>query len=278
MRRERPRAFDAPWLCGQRLSHLVPATEPPLGLRLRAWLPFVASAALAAATLRLSWDYPWVAVLAASAVALTVWRRRRAKQRVRDMAQAGQTAELLDAWQDAMADVPHAETLMPLIHATAFTSAGQTERARAALDRAEQGPAWQSTREHRLIVETLLDAFEGQRDRALDKSAELVALPLPPVGPVTADRVVELRAAVAAAARAFAHRSIRDDVALLRAAARKNPLIHWPLRYATAIALIDQGRGAEVSALLSGAPKWPEDSAFSAFQRELLDYARSTAP
>ncbi len=242
-------------------------------LRIRAWLPFVASAALVAVALKVSWDHPWVGIGVLMVLAFVSTRRLRARRRLAALAHAGRTDELLQAWQDAMADMPHAQTLLPLIHATAFTSSGQTDRARAALERAAQGDAWQSAVEHRLIVETLLDAFEGERELALTKSAKLVELPVPPVGPLMHGRILQLRSAIAAAARAFAHRSTEQDVRLLSRAAHNNPLVHWPLRYAAAIALIDHGRGSDANALLSGAPDWPEDSAFAAFHPELVSHA-----
>jgi hypothetical protein len=78
---------------------------------------------------------------------------------------------------------------------------------------------------------------------------------------------------MSAFARAFAHRAGRQDLATLKAAARQNPLVYWAMSYAAAVASIDQGERKEAAALLQGAPKWPDDSAFSAFHEEIVEVA-----
>jgi hypothetical protein len=42
------------------------------------------------------------------------------------------------------------------------------------------------------------------------------------------------------------------------------------MRYAQAIVAVDHGHPADVTALLAGAPSWPEASAFHAYHGELL--------
>ena len=79
-----------------------------------------------------------------------------------------------------------------------------------------------------------------------------------------------LRRGLAALARAFAHASREGDARLLGRAAGASPLVHWAMRYAAAIVAVDRGRAREVQALLSGAPAWPEESAFHAYHEELL--------
>ena len=78
--------------------------------------------------------------------------------------------------------------MAPLVAATALMSNGMTERARTALSRAQRGPAWEAALEHRLFVEVLADAFEGDRDRALQNAERLALLPLPPESPFVRSR------------------------------------------------------------------------------------------
>ena len=86
-------------------------------------------------------------------------------------------------------------------------------------------------------------------------------------------RVALLRRGLAALARAFAHASRDGDARVLARAARASPLVHWAMRYAAAIVAVDRGRAGEVQALLSGAPEWPDQSAFHTYHDELLAQA-----
>ena len=126
----------------------------------------------------------------------------------------------------------------------------------------------------------------GDRDRCSTRSREspeprsarprrFSELPLPELPSDLRVRVALLRESVAAVARAFAHQPEARDANLLRQAAGRNALIHWPLRYAAAVVCIDQGEsGPKRGKLLADAPAWPEDSAFRAFHAELSAYAR----
>jgi hypothetical protein len=138
------------------------------------------------------------------------------------------------------------------------------------LDRAERGLAWDNAIEHRLFLETLLDAFEGRRTQALEKARALRALPMP-ASPWAKSRASVLRSAAGALARAFAHCSEKDDADRLQMAAKQHPLVHWAMRYALAVVHIDQGRRDEAHDLVASAPEWPEGSAFNAFQAEILE-------
>lgn len=238
---------------------------------------FLGSAALIAGALHHARQNPWwLLVPAAALVGLGLWLALRAvgRRRVRRMLVEGRAEELLSLWHDALSSLPHAETTVPLLHATALAATGHTDRARAALGHAARGQAWPAAYEHRLLVETLLDAFDGERSAALSKAEELRNLPLPAVGDELRARVALLREAVAAVARAFAHQPEDRDAVLLWEAARRNALIHWPLRYAAAVVCIDRGAKAEARELLADAPDWPEDSAFRSFHAELTAYAR----
>jgi len=250
---------------------------PPRRFSVSRLIAFAGSAALVAYALERARGNAWwlvVPALAALALVLVLVLRAVGKRRVRRMLVEGRAEELLELWHDSLASMPHADTTVPLLHATALAATGFVERARAALGHAARGAAWPAAYEHRLLVETLLDAFEGERGAALEKAEELRNLPLPAVAEELKGRVALLREAVGAVARAFAHQPEERDAHLLWEAARRNALIHWPLRYAAAVVCIDAGRRAEARELLSNAPSWPAESAFHAFHEELTAYAR----
>jgi hypothetical protein len=234
-------------------------------------MPFVASAALAAVAIELAFRAPIVALGLAVLAALALTPQLVARRRVRRLLLSGDVDAVLAAWRVALDHVPHRETMAPLIAATALAANGMLERARVELGRAARGEAWEAALEHRLFVETLLDAFEGDRLVAVAKAERLRALPLPPVGPFVRERVSTLRAAAGALARAFAHSPTSGDVRVLEAAARRNPLVHWAMRYAAAVACVDGGDRSMAKKLLRGAPEWPEGSAFRDFHAELLE-------
>jgi uncharacterized membrane protein len=248
--------------------------KPSAGSRAWAWSRFVLSALGVSLALHLALRQPWAgAVLLFGAVAFGV-PQFRARQRLRQLLSSGNLSAILDVWNDAIETLPHHRTVGPLIRATAFAAHGLTDRARGVLERAERGRAWENAIEHRLFVETLLDAFEGRRTQALDKARALRALPLP-ASPWAKSRASVLRSAAGALARAFAHCPEQGDPARLRAAGKHHPLVHWAMRYALAVVHIDQGRRDEAFALISAAPEWPEGSAFNAFQQELVERTSS---
>jgi hypothetical protein len=139
------------------------------------------------------------------------------------------------------------------------------------------GPAWEAAIEQRLFIETLLDAFEGDREAALAKARALEAMPAPTAGLLARKRVAHLREGLAAFARAFAHASREGDAVALRRAAGASPLVHWAMRYAAAILALDGGRREEARALIAGAPAWPAQSAFREYHDELLEHAGAPA-
>jgi hypothetical protein len=196
------------------------------------------------------------------------WRMKR-------LLKSGDVERVIGTWTGSFDRVAHRETMAPLLQATAYASYGWVEAARRALDRAAKGPAWDAAIEQRLFVETLLDAFEGDRSAALRKAEILQRLPMPAAGPLARRRITVLRRGLAALARAFAHASIPGDASLLARAASTSPLVHWAMRYAAAIVAVDGGRGRDVPGLLVGAPEWPATSAFAGYHDELLAHARS---
>jgi hypothetical protein len=241
-------------------------------------IAFVASAAIAAAALRFAFDEPAIAAVVLSAALAFVGARWVARRRLIRILRSGDVRTLLQRWSPALRRVPHPGTMAPLMTATAFAACGWVDKARAALATAERGPAWEAALEHRLFLETLLDAFEGDREGALDHAKRLERLPPPPAAGVLRERILTLRAATAALARAFAHRSQPGDAALLERAGEISPLVFWAMRYAAAVVAIDEGDLPRVHGLLADAPAWPEESTFKAFHEEIADRAGVDRP
>ncbi|MBI4705551.1 MAG: hypothetical protein HY744_31035 [Deltaproteobacteria bacterium] len=232
---------------------------------------FVLSAAAAAALLRLAWVHPLGVGLAVALalVAARWWARRR----VRRLMRSGDIDSILSRWSSAIAHAPHAATMGPLLTATALGAYGWVERAREMLQLARRGPAWEAALEHRLFLDALLLAFEGEAEKALDTARKLQRLPLPASVPRLARRVQMLRAAVGALARAFAHQGRRGDRELLIAASDSSPLVYWAMRYAAAIVDLDSGHPHEARLLVAGAPAWPDESYFHSFHRQIAQEA-----
>lgn len=205
-------------------------------------------------------------VLVGAVFFVPAWLARR---RMRRLLLSGDIKRIVGMWQSSFRKVTHPETMAPLVTATAYAAYGFIDRARDALSRAAKGPAWEAAREQRLFVEALLDVYEGERSRALTKAEELEQLPLPNVGFWMRRKIALLRRGVGALARAFAHSSRAEDEAVLRDAARSSPLVHWAMRYARAVFLVDAGRQQEARSLIADAPTWPEESAFRSFHDEL---------
>ncbi|HEV8245244.1 MAG TPA: hypothetical protein VGP93_05730 [Polyangiaceae bacterium] len=241
----------------------------PFSARILAWLPFVASAALVALSIDLALRSPALGIVVAVLALLVSLPQLLSRRRVRRVLMSGDVNAVIEIWSRSLERLPYRETMGPLLLATALAAHGLTDRARRVLARAQRGEAWDAALEHRLFLEALLDAFEGDRDLALQKAASLARLPVPAAGPFLRDRVILLRTALGALARAFARATAPGDVELLQRAADTSPLVHWAMRYAAAVALINDGRLSEVRSLLDSAPLWPEESAFHAFQREL---------
>jgi hypothetical protein len=244
--------------------------KPSIGSRAWALSRFALSAAGVSLALHFALQEPWVGVLLAVIVLAVGWPQLRARQRLRELLSSGDLRAILDVWNDAIDTLPHHRTVGPLIRATALAAHGLTERARGVMERAERGLAWENAIEHRLFLETLLDAFEGRRNQALDKARALRALPLP-ASPWAKSRASVLRGAAGALARAFAHCPEKDDVDRLLTASKHHPLVHWAMRYALAVVHIDQGRRDQALELVEAAPEWPDGSAFNAFQAEILE-------
>lgn len=218
---------------------------------------------------------PRLAVPLAALGALLVVPAYVGRWRMRRLLMSGDVQRVIGTWTGSVDRIAHAETMAPLLHATAYAAYGWAEAGRRALERAAKGPAWEAAIEQRLFVETLLDAFEGERELAVRKAETMEALPLPAVGPFARRRITLLRRGIAALARAFAHTSREGDARLLARAAAASPLVHWAMRYAQAIVALDAGEPSEVRSILAHAPAWPAESAFREYHEELLLKAES---
>ncbi len=220
--------------------------------------------------LRLSVDHPRFLFPAAAVVVMTMLPAILARRRIRRLLRSGDVHRVLRAWQPTMDRVPHAETMAPLMIATAYASHGWTDAAHMALSRAVKGPAWEAAREQRVFVEALLSTFEGEQQTAREKALELERLPLPRRGVLLRRRVMRLRQGVAALVRAFGHASDAADEKRLARAAAASPIVHWAMRYGEAIVAIDHGAPERARDLIASAPEWPAQSAFASFHAELM--------
>ena len=194
------------------------------------------------------------------------------RRRMRRLLISGDVPRILGTWQGSLRRVTYPETMAPLMTATAYAAYGFIDAARTSLSRAARGPAWDAAVEQRLFVEALLDVYEGERMSAMDKASELEQLPLPPAGFWMRRKIALLRRGIGAMTRAFAHESRAEDEAVLSRTAQSSPLVHWAMRYAKAVVLIDKGRKNEALELLASAPSWPAESAFRAFHDELVGH------
>jgi hypothetical protein len=241
--------------------------------RIRTALWLISSATIVAFAVHIGLKSPPLGLLLLALFAITQLPGAFRQLRLKRLLRSGDLSAVLEAYHPAMARLPHPETLGPLMVAAALASHGMVDRARRALDRAVRGEAWEAALEHRWFVETLMEAFDGDRGLALDRAESLEKLPLPVANASLQKRIVALRAALTALARAFARRSQGDDAELMLAAADKSPLVHWAMRYGAIVAFLERGDRDRAQQLLSGAPEWPADSAFRAFQEELTGLA-----
>jgi hypothetical protein len=206
-----------------------------------------------------------IALVAALWIVPLVLHRRRE----RALLLRGNVPEVLEAWAPVLATTPYPETMQPILVATAYAANGWTEHAREAMRRARRGDAWAAAEEQRVIIDVLLESFDGDRARAARLASDLEALPPPPVGIFLRRRVAALRAGLGAVARAFARVARPEDRRILRAAARSSPTFHWAFAYAAAVVAIDEGDPKGARAVIVGAPTWPQASLFHDFHVEI---------
>lgn len=237
--------------------------------KLGAWIFFVGSALVAALAIQAGIETPWLGAALVLGVGVFALKRFLDRRRMRRLLTSGNVALVLEAWHESLRRVPHSETMRPLVIATLLAAHGMLDGARRALDQAKRGRAWDAALEHRLLLETLISAFDGESAQALSSANHLASLPMVPASPFMQARIASLRAAVVAFAKSFAHQAEDRDIAALKHAAGENPLVHWPMRYAAAVAYVDLGQPLKARELLKSVPDWPEDSVFHHFQREL---------
>ncbi|GAC1353278.1 MAG: hypothetical protein NVSMB1_25080 [Polyangiales bacterium] len=242
-----------------------------LRIFLGAHLPFIVGAFWALIVVRLVWRNPrYLVPLALSALLwATVILIQRSRKRA--MLLRGNVPEVIEAFSPMLARLPFAKTMQPLLIATAYASNGWTDAARETLRRAERGEAWDASKEQRLVIDTLLESFDGDRGRAVALATELNALALPPVGIFLRRRVSALRAGVLSLARAFHRESQASDRAVLLNAAKATPLLHWSFSYAAAVVAVDEGDPSQARLALRGAPSWSDSSRFAAFHVEIMN-------
>lgn len=240
--------------------------EAPRGF---SFFPLVVSALCAVLLARLAWESPRLLVPLSFVVLVMTLPAALARRRMQRLLRSGDVQRILAAWTPSFARMMHPETMTPLLVATAYAACGFVDAARRALERAARGPAWEAAIEQRLVLEAMLDTFEGERDASVEKALALNHLPLPAVGLFTRRKILRLRRGVLALARAFSHTALAADRDALRRAAKSSPIVHWPMRYAEAIVAVDEGKPSRAVGLLHDAPAWPTDSAFASFQAEL---------
>jgi hypothetical protein len=235
------------------------------------YLPIAISAICAFSIAQMARQDPRYLIPAGLILAMVGLPPLLARRRMRQLLLSGDVKRVLGTWEGAIERVMFPETMAPLMAATAYAAYGWIDAARTALERAVKGPAWDAAKEQRLFIEALLDTFQGDRAQGVLKAEELERMPLPASGPFGRLRVARLRKGISALARAFAHRSDRKDVKVLKSAASSTPLMHWAMRYGAAVVAIDQGDLVGARELIAGAPPWPEQSAFRVFDAELRD-------
>ncbi len=243
-----------------------PQPTPRLAV-LCGWIAYVVSAALVSLVVHISLQSVTALVFASLAFAVFVWNRRRTRRRALALLRQGDLTELIGAWLTAYEDNGQPAELEPLFRATALAAHGETRRARQIIGLLPDGP-WQQAVEQRMIVETLLDAIDGNRERAMSVAATMSQLPLP-AGRFARARAETRRAALQALARIFADRGRRDDLRWLRAARVQNPLLQLPLYYAEVVLLLQQGKLIAARHKLSFLPALPPENAFSVLRADL---------
>lgn len=222
---------------------------------------FVVSAAAIAGLIHVGFSHPSWLVGTVGLLLLLPVQRIVARRKLNKMLESGDVTRLLESWESLPNPSPRGLAAERLMRATALASYGWTVRARQLLEIHQGTHTLTSGLEHRVFLEVLLSALEGNHDRSIAMAMALGSLPLPE------DRNLRQRAkthreGAIALARAFAHCGRPSDRELLRKAARQNPLLIWPMRYAEAQLSLQQGDSKGAKRLLRHAPPWPPQSVF----------------
>jgi len=246
-----------------------PKSPSAFRLLIGTYLPFILSALWAAIVIRLIAREPRYAIPIALVALIWIIPLAISRMRQRRMLLRGNVPEVLEAWAPVLATTPYPETLQPLLIGTAYAANGWVAQAREAVRRAVKGEAWSAADEQRRIIETLLETFDGDRERAVRIASDLPNLPLPPVGVFLRRRISALRLGMGALARAFGRVAQPGDRRVLMAAAKSSPLFHWAFSYAAAVVAIDEGDAKFARKVIKGAPNWPQTSVFHNFHAEI---------
>lgn len=229
---------------------------------------FIASAAAVAYSIRLVLAGRWVLASAFALLAVPLFlvpeylerRRRRAVYR------SGNLQEILETALLEVRDEGHER--MALHRALALAALGVTGPARLVLQTWRHRHVSDEEHEQLLIVEVLIEAFEGEHTGAYGRASQLRSLPRPET-PGNERRSQAVRDCMAAIVRAFDGRSEAGDLEHLLRGPEVLPVLHWVTRYAAAAICAQRGARDAVATLLQGAPVWPEESAFALLHRDL---------
>lgn len=229
---------------------------------------FIASAAAVAYSIRLVLAGRWVLASTFVLLALPLLlvpeflerRRRRAVYRSGNMSEIVETALL------EVEDSDHEQ--IALQRALALAALGVTGPARIALQAWRHRSPSDEEYERLLVVEVLIEAFEGEHTGAHQRAATLSSLPRPETRG-DERRSTAIRECMSAIVRAFDGRPEPGDLDRLLRGPEVLPVLHWVTRYAAAAVCSQRGARDAVRALLAGAPVWPEESAFAMLHRDL---------
>jgi hypothetical protein len=222
---------------------------------------FVASAAVVAGAIHYGFAHPFWLLCALALLSLVPLQRALARRRLTRLLETGDVTRLLASWESLPNPSPRGRAAERLMRATALASYGWTVRARQLLDIHQDNNSNSAGLEHRVFLEVLLSALEGNHERSLAMALALDALPLPEDRYVRQRSIVHRQGAMALA-RAFAKCGRPGDREALRRTARQNPLLIWPMRYAEAQLSLQQGDSKRAKRLLRLAPAWPPQSVF----------------
>ncbi len=216
---------------------------------------------MVAGLVQVGFSYPAWLLAGLALMLLLPLQRVLARRRLTRLLESGDVTRLLDSWESLPNPSPRGLAAERLMRATALASYGWTVRARQLLEIQQESRALTSGLEHRVFLEVLLSALEGNDDRSLAMALALNSLPLPEERPLRQRAKIHREGAVALA-RAFARCGRPGDRELLRKAARQNPLLLWPMRYAEAQLALQHGDNKRARRLLRLAPAWPPQSVF----------------
>lgn len=229
---------------------------------------FIASAAAVAYSIRLVLAGRWVlaSTFVLLALPLLVVPEFLERRRRRAVYRSGNVAEIVETALMEMGESDNQQ--IALQRALALAALGVTGPARIALQTWSHRNPSDEEYERLLVVEVLIEAFDGEHTGAYRRAVALSSLPRPDTR--AADRRSSaVRECMNAIVRAFDGRAEPGDLDRLLRGPEVLPVLHWVTRYAAAAVCSQRGAQDAVAALLAGAPIWPEESAFALLHRDL---------